>query len=222
MLFAVAEAVAHKQPWYETTVALVFIILGGIATIATLAWVAWIVLGVLFTKPRVRLEFGRRRGREGPMLTVDFFNDPLSQWPFSFLNIKRQDIDGFSILAGLYDMKDCLICAIDTALHDRQNHHDFVFPLPASPFSLFWAPVSFDEFGPSVMDVTGVQYYLEPGTYKLQILLHADEVDVRTVAQRFVAGIDEPVFQWIGKPYGIRPRRFHWLRRLLGYPLSSS
>ncbi len=37
-------------------------------TVVTLFWVAWVILGALVTKPRVRLEFTKERGKEGPLL----------------------------------------------------------------------------------------------------------------------------------------------------------
>lgn len=193
----------------------VFIILATIATLITLAWVGWAMIGALVTKPRVRLAFTRAQGKSGPVLQCDFYNDPLSQWPFSFLGIKRKGIDEFSAMASLVG-----VCELAVALHDRLGQHGDVFPLPASVYSLYWALVCFDDIGPFVINGEGVRTYLQPETYEIRILLHADEVDVRVMAHRFVVGVDASVFQWVGEPYKLSRTRLasciQGLRRLLG------
>ena len=205
----------------DSPVLVAFAIVGFVATLITLLWVVWNNAGVLFRKPRVRMEFRKTQGpSESPLLTCDFYNEPLSQWPFSFLNIKKQNIQEFSVMARLFDMNGHAICELDPALHDGYGRHSDTFPLPSSIYSLHWPIVCFDDIGPSVINQSGIQTYLSPDTYEVRILLHADEVDVRTMAQRFVAGVDASVFDWVGNPYQLSRTRLssciQRLRRIAG------
>lgn len=187
---------------------------GAIATFATLLRFMWPIGGLLVTKPKVRLEFTKTKGTSGPLLTCEFYNDPLSQWPFSFLNVKRQTIEEFWALARVIDMdRGGLVCELDTALHDRHGQHGDTFALPASAHNLSWPIVCFDDFGPCVFNENGIRTYLAPGTYEVRMFLHADEVDVRVVGQKFVVGIDPSVFAWVDSPYRINAAGL--LRRLL-------
>ena len=209
--------VSSQSPVVEFLSSPLFIVFAAIATLATVVWVVWVLIGALITKPRVRLEFTRAQGRSGPVLECDFYNDPLTWWPFSFLNIKKKNIDEFSAMASLVG-----VCELEVALHDRQGQHGDVFPLPSSIYSLYWALVFFDDIGPFVINREGIHTYLEPGTYEIRILLHADEADVRVMAHRFVVGVDASTFQWVGQPYKLSRSRLasciQRLRRLLGGP----
>lgn len=191
---------------------------GAIATFVTLLWVMWIIGGLFFTKPKVRLEFTKENGTDGtPLLMCIFYNDPLSQWPFSFLNVKKQNIDEFSPSANLWDASG-FVCDLNVALHDSEGKHSAVLPLPCSIYGLRWAMVAFDDVGPNVRNAEGILTYLEPGTHQIRIFIHADEVDVRVMAHGFIARENANVFEWVGDPYRIRPenrlvRGIRWLLR---------
>src|SRR3972149_4050242 len=80
-----------------------FIVLGAIASAITLVWLAWVVIGHWVRKPRVRLDFGDlSEALDHRHLICTFYNDQLTTWLFSALNIKRDNIDEFWISAALW------------------------------------------------------------------------------------------------------------------------
>lgn len=194
-----------------------FAIIGFVATVVTLVWVMWIIAGAIFRKPKLRLEFGQAQGKHGPILTCDFYNDPLSGGIFSLLNIKKQNIDEFWVLASVNDGRGKRVCELAPALHDKDGKHSDHHPLPTSVSSVHWPIVSFDDVGPVLIDNQNALIYLLPDTYELRFFLHADEVDVRVISHRFLAGADENVLQWVGRPHRIRTALpYRILRHLRG------
>lgn len=187
----------------------VFLILGAIATLATLGWLAWIIVGVRLTKPTVRLEFEKTIGRENrPLLQVSFFNDPLSGWLAELLGVRRRNIEEFTMFAAIASADGAFACEIEPALHDRQSSHDIAHPLPASPFGLYAPIATYTDQGAIVIDSnTQTVTVLPPDTYECRILIHADEVDVRVMAHRFIVGAESTLFEWIGDAYNVGRRK---------------
>jgi hypothetical protein len=184
-------------------VALVIVVgaVGVLVTLATAMQMMWAVILAPFKKPRIRFEFGMVKQKSGPSLVLDVYNDPLSRWPFSYFNIKRQNIDDFAIVQShVIGMSSGAMCEIDVALHDAKGQHATNFPLPASPYGLHAALALFDDVGAWVNNSLGIRTLLPPDTYTCLIMFHADEVSVGTMVHRFVVGVDASIFNWIGRP----------------------
>lgn len=164
----------------------------------------------IITKPRVRLALDTTHTNGERHLMCHFFNDPLSTWPFGWLNIKKQNIDEFTTMNSIVSLDTGQGWEVNAVLHDRHGVHVDAPPLPASTFGVYCAVVSCDDIGASLYEEnTGTRIYLYPGAYELQVLIHADEVDVRVMAMRFAVGVPgSGIFEWIAQPYRVSPTRF--------------
>jgi len=181
---------------------------GVVVTLATALQMMWGVVLAPFKKPKIRFEFGTVEQISGSQLVLDVYNDPLSRWPFSYFNVKRQGVDDFAIVQShVVGMSTGAASEIDVALHDTTGQHAAHFPLPASPYRLHAAVALFDDVGAWVNDASGIRTLLPPDTYACLIMFHADEVLVGTMTHRFIVGTDASRFHWIGKPQRLKRRR---------------
>jgi len=180
---------------------MVWLLLGAIASTVTVIWVGWITLGTLIRKPRVRLEC-YKDGLDGKtVLGCAIINDPVYFAPLVDLGIKRSGFDEVWCLmsVGQLGKREPIISRCAAALHDSKGGHHESAPLPASPFGLTFPVAVMEHDLGFVYDSANVGYVLEPDTYACVLLVHADEIHVRTYVNEFIVGVDEDHFHWAGE-----------------------
>lgn len=167
------------------------------------------------------MDFSTRKNGDHAALVLEFYNDPLHGFPWNVFNIKREGFEEFFVGSASVIAETGYRVDLDPAVHDRNGQgHGNALPLPASIHPLLWIVLLFDDVGPCVVNERGISCYLDPGTHELAFLMHADDVDVRVVTHKFVAGADAATCNWVGKPERLRSglRKILWrkLLRLLG------
>ena len=209
---------ADSDPsWLESVVeSPAFLVLAGIATIIGIVWAMLVIARAVITKPRVRLEYDKLAEQAGhDHLICNFYNDPITGWPLSALNVKRQNIESLTCLASIFTADGRRYCDLDSSVHDWRGHRAVELPLPSSMFSLFVPILLFeDDTAWAFLEDAGGRVYVGPGTYECRILIHADEVDVRVVSRQFVVRVDG--FDWVGAPRNLPTGRLvPYIRGLL-------
>ena len=178
-----------------------WLVLGAIASVVSIISVMWIVPGTFIRKPRVRLECYKQGLNGKSVLGCAIINDPIYFGPLAHLGIKRSGFDEVwcFMSVGQIGKGQPIIDRCLAALHDNKGGHHQSAPLPASPFGLTFPVAVMEHDLGFVYDSANVGYVLEPDTYACALLVHADEIHVRTYANEFVVGVDEDHFQWAGE-----------------------
>lgn len=181
--------------------------LGGIAVFITLGTVV-ITLGLAYLKkPSIRLEYVTENVDGSLVLTLNIYNDPIYLPLFTHLNIGRKRVEEFCILHTLWNEEGGKVCDLSSILHDRDDNHGFLFPLPASPYvGLRCAIARLKDTITEVIEAESeASVVLANGIYEWRVLVHPDETDVTTWKHHFYVDAEKRMLTWVGKPSRLRP-----------------